>query len=98
VGLNAEDLENGADGVKVTILCSKTDQEGARQVVGIARGGALCPVASLETWLKASGITAGPLFHCVNRHGKLQAERLGDRTVALVVKRHAASAGLDAEQ
>jgi hypothetical protein len=47
---------------------------------------------------KASGITAGPLFRCVNRHGKLQAERLGDRTVALVVKRHAASAGLDAEQ
>ena len=53
-------------------------------------------MAALEAWLEASGITAGPLFRYVNRHGKLQAGRLGDRTVALVVKRHAAAAGLDA--
>lgn len=96
VGLNVEDLEFGADGVKVTIQRSKTDQEGAGQVVGIARGTNLCPVAALAAWLQASGITAGPVFRSVDRHGNIAPERLGDRAVALVVKEYVTAAGLDA--
>jgi site-specific recombinase XerD len=95
-GLDVEDLAIGPDGVKITVRRSKTDQEGAGQAVGIARGGALCPVAALEAWLRASGITAGPVFRAVDRHGKLSAGRLDDRTVARTVKGYAAAAGLDA--
>jgi len=96
VALDVEDLQFGDDGAKVTIRRSKTDQEGQGQSIGIARGAALCPVAALEGWLAAGGITAGPVFRSVDRHGKLQPGRLGDRAVATVVKRYATAAGLDA--
>jgi integrase len=55
-------------------------------------------VAALEVWLEASGISSGPVFRSVNRHSHLQPDRLGDRTVALVVKRYVAAAGLDARR
>jgi site-specific recombinase XerD len=93
--LNVEDLTFGDDGVKVLIRRSKTDQEGGGQVVGITRGVNLCPVAALEAWLTASGITSGPIFRCVNRHGRLQPNAITPQVVALVVKRYAAAAGLD---
>ena len=50
---------------------------------------------ALEAWLTASGITAGPLFRAVDRHGHVGPARLSDRAVALVVKRAARAAGLD---
>lgn len=42
-----------------------------------------------------SGVTEGALFRPVNRHGQVGESRLGDKAVALVVKRAAAAAGLD---
>jgi integrase len=96
VGLNVEDIETTADGSKVLIRRSKTDQEGQGQTVGIARGAKLCPVAALEAWLAASGITSGPIFRRVNRHGQVLPGRLEPRAVAVVVQRYASVAGLDA--
>jgi site-specific recombinase XerD len=96
VALEVEDLTHGEDGVKVLIRKSKTDQEGAGQVVGIAHGTKLCPVDALRAWLSAAGITSGPIFRSVNRHGQVGADALTPQTVALVVKRYAAAAGLDA--
>jgi integrase len=55
-------------------------------------------MAALEAWLEASGITSGPVFRSVNRYGRLQAGRLGDRVVALTVKKYAGAAGLDASR
>jgi integrase len=46
VALNIEDIELREDGLKVAIRKSKTDQEGAGQVIGIAYGSKLCPVRS----------------------------------------------------
>lgn len=54
------------------------------------------PGTALRAWLDASGITAGPLFRAVDRHGNLAGRRLSDRAVAEVVKRTARAAGLDA--
>jgi len=96
VGLDVQDVEFSADGAKILIRQSKTDQEGAGQVVGIARGTALCPCAALQAWLEAAGIVAGPLFRSVNRHGQVQDGRLHDQTVAMVIKKYATAAGLDA--
>ena len=96
VGLNLQDIETTADGSKVLIRRSKTDQEGHGQTVGIARGQKLCPVAALEAWLAAAGITSGPIFRRVNRHGHVLPGRLQPRAVAIVVQRYASAAGLDA--
>jgi integrase len=97
VGLDVSDVEFTPEGLVVALRRSKTDQEGQGRKVGIPQGGSpeTCPVRSLREWLSVSGILAGPLFRSVNRHGKLQAGRLSDRTVARVVKRCAQAAGLD---
>ena len=94
VALNVEDLDFREDGLKVTIRRSKTDQEGAGQVIGISHGGKLCPVRALRDWLSAAGITAGLIFPRMDRHGNMLG-RMSGETVAIVVKRYAAAVGLD---
>jgi site-specific recombinase XerD len=94
VALNVEDIEFREDGLKVTIRKSKTDQEGAGQVIGIACGTKLCPARALREWLAAAQISAGPIFRHVDRHGRIR-ERMSPEAVAIVVKRYAAAAGLD---
>ena len=54
-----------------------------------------CPVRAWLAWLEVSGITEGSAFRSVDRHGHLGATRLTAQAVALVLKRHAARAGLD---
>ena len=54
-----------------------------------------CPVRALRAWLAASGITEGPIFRPVNRHGHLGASALSGWAVGEVVKRCAEAAGLD---
>jgi site-specific recombinase XerD len=94
VALNVEDIEFREDGLKVTIRRSKTDQEGARQCIGIAHGSKLCPVRALQELLAAAQITTGPIFRHVDRHGRIL-DRMSPEAVAIVVKRYAAAAGLD---
>jgi site-specific recombinase XerD len=48
-------------------------------------GGKLRPVQALDTWLAAAGITEGPLFRNVDRHGHV-GQGLTDRSVARIVK------------
>lgn len=99
VGLNREDLALSLEGVTITLRRSKTDQAGEGQKVAIHYGQpATCPVRALQAWLSAASITEGPLFRSVNRHGQVQAARLSDKAVALVVKRCAEAAGLDPAQ
>jgi integrase len=93
--LNVEDLTFGADGVDVMIRRSKTDQEGAGQVVAIPRGVHLMPVEALQDWLAAAGITSGPIFRAVSRSGLVGIDAITGHTVANVVKRYAKVAGLD---
>lgn len=98
VGLDIADIVESADGLVVTIRRSKTDQEGQGRKVGIPYGSKLatCPVRSLRAWKVRAKITEGPLFRQVNRHEKVLEGRLGDRTVALVVKRAVTAMGVDA--
>jgi integrase len=96
--LDFEDIEETADGLRVTIRRSKTDQEGHGHVIAIPRGVIACPVAALKAWLAAAGITAGPMFRPIAKGGRVQAMRLTDRSVAAIVKAHAKRAGLDPKQ
>ncbi len=94
VALNFEDIEVREDGLKVSIRRSKTDQDGAGQIIGIAYGSKLCPVRALKEWLTAASIMSGPIFRQVDRHGRILG-RMSPEAVAIVVKRYAAAAGLD---
>lgn len=96
VALDVTDLERVPDGIIVHVRRSKTDQEGAGQEIAVPRGAKLKPCEALDAWLKAAGITSGPVFRSVGKAGAVSAERLTDRSVADIVKRHAAAAGLDA--
>ena len=97
VGLNRADVAITLEGLVITLRRSKTDQEGEGRKVGIPYGSrpATCPVRALTGWLDAAGISEGPIFRPVNRHGQLGAGRLSGYGVALVVKRAAEAAGLE---
>lgn len=100
VALDVEDLEFKREGLVITLRRSKTDQEGEGRRIGIPYGSnyETCPVRSVQNWIDQSGISSGPVFRSVNRHGNLQTGRLSDKAVALVVKRCAEAAGLDASK
>ncbi len=98
VGLDVEDCAFSKDGLTVTLRRSKTDQEGAGRRVGIPYGSnpETCPIRTLQGWLELAGITSGPLFRSINRHGQVQSGRLAGLDLARIVKKLAERAGLDA--
>lgn len=98
VGINREDVSFTLEGAVVTLRRSKTDQEGEGRKVGIPRGrhADTCPVRALTAWLEKAGISEGPVFRPVNRHGQVLPGRLSGNAVSEVVKRSARAAGLDA--
>jgi site-specific recombinase XerD len=97
VGLDLDDLREEVQGLIVHLRRSKTDQEGTGRDIPIPYGHNLetCPVCAVQEWITASGITSGPLFRGVDRHGNVSETRLSDRAVADIVKRSAKRAGLD---
>lgn len=88
VSINFEDVNFTRDGVMVALRRSKTDQTGEGREVAIPYGGnpLTCPVRSLRDWILASGISSGPLFRPINRHGHLAEKTLSDRAVADIIK------------
>lgn len=98
VDLDVEHVQDIKKGLVITLERSKTDQDGQGRKVAIPCGSNpdTCPVRAFQAWLEASGIRQGALFRSVNRHSQLQDGRLSDKAVALVVKRCAEAAGLDA--
>lgn len=99
VSLAVEDVAQVEDGLEVTLRRSKTDQEGQGRKVGVPFGSspASCPVRAFRAWVEAAGISSGPVFRSVDRHGHL-GEALSPAAVALVVKRAASAAGLEASR
>ena len=84
----------------ITIPRSKTDQEGKGEKIAIHFGRSIdsCPIRCLRAWLDAAGITSGYLFRGITRWGKVQDKPLIGEVVALVVKKYANLAGLDASE
>lgn len=102
VALDVADLSEHADGLRVRVRRSKTDQEGQGIEKAIPHGRFIRPVALLREWLDAAGITEGPLFRPVSRSGRVRAvanlakpPRLTTQAVSDIIKRHLEAAGLD---
>jgi site-specific recombinase XerD len=99
VAFDVRDVQFVREGVLLQLRKSKTDQEQVGRTVAIPFGSnpVTCPVRSLAAWIEAAGLTDGPLFRSVNRHGQVQSQRLTAQSVALVVKRYARNAGFACE-
>lgn len=100
VSLDVADLDFATEGLVVTLRRSKTDQEGAGRKIAVPYASApeLCPVRAARAWMDAAAIVAGPVFRGVGRGETVSAERLSAQSVAVVVKRLADRASLDAER
>ncbi|WP_407122843.1 hypothetical protein [Bradyrhizobium sp. STM 3561] len=87
----ADWIEEGPDGLTIHLVRSKGDQEGEGQAIGIPPGmhRSTCPVRAWRAWLEASGITAGPAFRSIDRHGRMSEDPLCAHSIALIVKRAA---------
>ncbi len=98
VAIDIADLQSREEGIVVTVRRSKTDQEAAGRHVALPLGRAhhSCPVRAIDVWRRAVGISEGPLFWSIDRHGRVGG-RLTPAAVNLIVKSAARGANLDAE-
>ena len=98
-GLDVVDIRKYPQGIVVTIRHSKTDQTSAGQQIGIPylSHSSMDCIHALQEWLTAAGITSGPLFRSFLKNGKVSSRRLSDKSINLIVKKYAASIGLNPE-
>jgi site-specific recombinase XerD len=99
VALDVADMREDPEGLRVIIRRSKVDQEGKGFEKAIPHGRFIRPVALVRDWLDAAAITEGPVFRPVSRSGNVrqgEGVRLTTQTVADIIKRYCAAAGLDA--
>ena len=85
VSIEYEDIDFVAEGVKITVTKSKTDQTGIglTKAIPYFENKTFCPVISLKKWIEYSNINIGKIF------------KVSDKTVALTIKKYALMAGLD---
>lgn len=100
INLDTGDINFVAEGIRLVVRKSKSDQEGHGHVKGIRYGDKprTCPVRSIRAWINKAEIEEGPLFRSVDRWGNIGDSRLSGRSVANIVKRAAKDAGLDHDQ
>ncbi|MDT7858331.1 site-specific integrase [Rubrivirga sp. S365] len=105
--VRTEHVSYTPEGLRLLIPRSKSDQQGAGQVVGVAYGSRpeTCPVRAARSYVAAAGRAladqgrpsplSGAVFRSVDRWGRLGHKAITGRTVANVVKHYAQAAGLD---
>jgi site-specific recombinase XerD len=100
VALQYDDLTFSQEGVMIRIKRSKGDQEGVGEQIAIPyrQNADLCAVAALEKWLNHALIKSGPIFRPISKTKKVGISQLSDKSVALIVKKYTALAGLNPKQ
>ena len=88
VDVEYEDIEFVTEGVKIFVKRSKTDQsgEGMTKAIPYFDNENFCPVKSLKNWIEESDLKEGKIFN------------ISDKSVALIIKKYANYAGLDAHR
>jgi integrase len=97
--IEVTDLSFRREGLVIDLRRSKTDQEAKGRQVGIPFGAdeCTCPVRMLRRWLTGAGITAGPVFRAINRHGHVACHKLDSDSVNWILKRAARRSGMRTE-
>jgi len=88
VDIEYEDVEFVTEGVKIFVKRSKTDQsgEGMTKAIPYFDNENFCPVKALKKWIEESDLKDGKIFN------------ISDKSVALIIKKYANYAGLDANR
>jgi len=88
VNIEYEDVEFVIEGVKIFVKRSKTDQsgEGMTKAIPYFDNENFCPVKFLNKWILESELKNGKIFD------------ISDKSVALIIKKYANYAGLDANR
>ncbi len=95
--LEVFDLGWEEQGVILRLRRSKTDQEGVGRSIALHYGrDGTCPVVALKRWLEVAGIEEGKIWRQV-RYGRVLGP-LAPQSIARMLKRRAAAAGLDETQ
>ena len=86
VDIEYEDVEFVSEGVKIFVKRSKTDQsgEGMTKAIPYFDNENFCPVKALKKWIEEADLKEGKIFN------------ISDKSVALIIKKYANYAGLDA--
>jgi site-specific recombinase XerD len=102
-GLTWGDLVSDPDGLVLILRRSKTDQAGEGRSVGLFReaDSVACPVQALDSWRVALGkqsplavAPGAPVFPRINRWGQVSPGAMSGQSVAEVIQRRTAQAGL----
>jgi integrase len=107
VGLDVADIVATPSGLELLLRqpAGTLRRQPRRIRVGLGADPATCPVRAWQAWQQAAGLTGGPAFRPVDRWGAVRGDaanrsggagvRLSGESVALIVKRCAAQAGLN---
>ena len=97
VAIDAGDIAPAPEGIILTVREREPDQDSAGYQIAIALGDRedMCAVRALQAWMTGADIRDGPVFVRVRRGDQLSTDRLTDRSVGLIVKKHCERVGLD---
>lgn len=97
VNVQIEDLTFSPQGLIIFIPRAKGDQFGRGCTIAIpyAPDKEICAVRAVKKWIDASGLHSGPLFRPFKKNHELRDIQMSDKSVALIVKKYVALAGLD---
>ncbi|WP_426491245.1 site-specific integrase [Hymenobacter sp. 102] len=88
--LNIENLEFSEEGLVIRLERSKTNQLGQHEekAVFYSPEAKVCPIRSLQAWLRVLERETGPLFVRLRMGQRLTQDRLSDKTINAVVQRY----------
>jgi len=88
--LNLQDLSFSEEGLIVNLAKSKTNQLGAAEEKAIFYSPEfkLCPIRTLEAWVKRLERTEGPVFVSLRKGERLTTRRLTDKHINLIVQQY----------
>ncbi|HEX8429250.1 tyrosine-type recombinase/integrase [Hymenobacter sp.] len=91
--LNIEDLLFDEDGLVVSLQQSKTNQLGQAEEKAIfySPDPALCPIRSLQAWLRVLGRADGPVFVSLRKNNQVTTRRMTTKYTNLIVQQYLGS-------
>ncbi|GAC1598014.1 MAG: site-specific integrase [Hymenobacter sp.] len=88
--LDLDDLTFSEDGLTINLKRSKTNQlgEAEEKAIFYSPDPALCPIRTLQAWLRLLERTSGPILVSFRKGGRLTDRRLTDVHLNKIVQRH----------